>query len=311
MSTLGFIRNKIELVPAKPRAYFLLTLTALTWGCNAVFGRLAVGEVSPMALVAFRWLGVLLLLALLARGTLRADWPRLKPHLPFLAAMGALGYAGFNALFYIAAHTTTAINIGIIQGSTPLFVLLGALAVYRTPITPLQLLGVALAMLGVAVVASGGEFERLASLAVARGDLLMVLACMIHASYTVALRRCPQASALALFGVFAAGAFIAALPLAAAEAALGSFQWPTPTGWLVILLVVLLPSFLGQICFMQGIQLIGPGRAGIFVNLVPVFASILAVVILSEPFHLFHAGALGLVFGGIGLSERAKALGRA
>ena len=96
------------------------------------------------------------------------------------------------------------------------------------------------------------------------------------------------------------------LPLALGEAALGRFQWPTPAGWLILALVTLFPSFLAQIFFIQGVSLIGPGRAGVFVNLVPVFASILALLILHEPFEPFHAVALGLVLGGIWLSERGK-----
>ena len=88
--------------------------------------------------------------------------------------------------------------------------------------------------------------------------------------------------------------------------ALGAFQWPSATGWLIVALVTLFPSFLAQIFFIQGVALIGPSRAGIFVNLVPVFASILALVVLHEPFMPFHGVALCLVLGGIWLSERGK-----
>ena len=105
----------------------------------------------------------------------------------------------------------------------------------------------------------------------------------------------------------AGAAFVTSLPLALAEAALGRFQWPTPAGWLILGLVTLFPSFLAQISFIQGVALIGPSRAGVFVNLVPVFASILALLILQEPFRLFHAVALALVLGGIWLSEHGKA----
>ena len=80
------------------------------------------------------------------------------------------------------------------------------------------------------------------------------------------------------------------------------------TGWIIVALVTLFPSLLAQISFIQGVTLIGPGRAGVFVNLVPVFASILAVVLLDEPFEVFHAIALTLVLGGILLSERSKAV---
>jgi drug/metabolite transporter (DMT)-like permease len=291
---------------ANPLAYLLLTLTALCWGANAIFGRLAVGEVSPMALTMLRWLLALALLAPLAQGQLRRDWPVLRSHLLFLAAMGALGFTGFNAVYYVAAHYTTAVNIGIIQGSIPVFVLVGAFLAYRTPVTPLQAGGVAVTMLGVVLVGSGGDLARIAALAINRGDLLMVVACLLYAGYTVALQRRPAVSALSLFTVLAAAALLASLPLLAIEAASGQLQWPTAAGWIITLLAVLFPSFAAQMFFLRGVELIGPGRAGVFINLVPVFASILAVAILREAFAAFQGIALALVLGGIWLSEWGK-----
>ena len=288
-------------------AYALLAFTALCWGGNAVFGRLAVGEVSPMALVTLRWLGALGLLVVFAHARIRRDWPAIRERLPFVAAMGAVGFTAFNALFYVAAHSTTAINIGIIQGSIPVFVLLGAFAAFRARVRGLQVAGVLVTMLGVAIVASGGQVARLATLALNLGDVLMIVACLLYAGYTLGLSRRPPVSPLSLFTAMAAVALATSLPLALAEAALGTFQWPTPFGWLVVALVTLFPSFLAQICFIQGVSLIGPSRAGVFVNLVPVFASILALLVLKEPFELYHAMALGLVLGGIWLSERGKA----
>lgn len=291
---------------ASGRAYLLLTLTALCWGGNAVFGRLAVGEVSPMALVTLRWLGALGLLLVFAQAQVRRDWPLIRKRLPFVAAMGTLGFTAFTALFYVAAHWTTAVNIGIIQGAIPVLVLIGAFAAFRTRVTGLQVAGVLVTMLGVAIVVSGGEPARLATLALNFGDVLMIAACVLYAGYTVGLSRRPPVSPLALFTVIAGAAFVTSVPLALGEAMLGQFQWPTPTGWLVLALITLFPSFLAQIFFIQGVALIGPGRAGVFINLVPVFASILALLILREPFRLFHAVALALVLGGIWLSERGK-----
>jgi drug/metabolite transporter (DMT)-like permease len=288
------------------RAYLLLTATALCWAANAIFGRLAVGEVSPMALVTLRWLGALGLLAVFAHARVRRDWPAIRPRLPFVAAMGALGFTAFNALYYVAAHWTTAVNLGILQGAVPVFVLTGALAVDRTPVGGLRLAGVLVTLLGVVIIACGGDLARLTSLTFNFGDLLMIAACALYSGYMLALRRRPPVSALGLFTVMAAAAFLASLPLALTEAALGRFQWPTATGWIILALVTLFPSFLAQIFFIQGIALIGPSRAGIFVNLVPVFASILAVLVLGEPFTRSHALALGLVLGGIWLAERGK-----
>jgi drug/metabolite transporter (DMT)-like permease len=209
-------------------------------------------------------------------------------------------------MFYVAAHWTTAVNLGIIQGALPVFVLIGAFAAYGTPIGGLQAAGVLVTMAGVAIIASGGEATRLASLTLNAGDVLMIAACALYAGYTVGLSRRPPVSPLSLFTGLACAAFVTSLPLALGEAALGRYQWPTPAGWLIVALVTLFPSFLAQIFFIQGVALIGPGRAGIFVNLVPVFASILALLVLHEPFEPFHAVALGLVLGGIWLSERGK-----
>ncbi len=289
------------------RAYLVLTTAALCWAANAVFGRLAVGEISPLLLVSFRWLGVLLLLCVFARRYFLQDLPVLRTRWRFVCTMGALGFAMFNALFYLAAHTTTAINLGILQGAVPIFVIIGMFAVYRTQVTKIQLAGVLVTIIGIIIVGSGGSLTRLAALRFNAGDLLMLAACALYAGYTVGLRRRPAVSSLGLFTAMVAAAFLATLPLVSIEAMLGQLQWPSPKGWALIAMITLFPSFLAQICFLQGVTLIGPNRAGVFVNLVPVFASILAVIFLQEAFEYFHAAALIFVLGGIWLSERGKA----
>ena len=289
---------------AAARAYLLLALTSVCFGANTTFAKLLVGEVSPMAVVALRWLLVVALLVAFNRKALVRDWPRLRPHLGFLFAMGAFGLATFNGLYYIAAHHTTAINMGIIQGMMPVFVLVGTLLAYHARARMLQWLGAGVTLAGVVVVASAGDAERLLRLRFNTGDMLVVLATLLYAGYTVGLRRRPASTALALFTVLAASAFLASLPMAAAEALLGEFQAPTPRGWVLVALVALFPSFLAQIMFIRGVEIIGPARAGLFVNLVPVFAAIIAVAYLGEDFHLYHGVALALVLGGIWLAER-------
>jgi hypothetical protein len=116
---------------------------------------------------------------------------------------------------------------------------------------------VVLTAIGVVIVGSGGSIERLAALAVNFGDVLMVIACLLYAGYTVALRKRPPVSALGLFAVMAFAAFAASLPLVFGEILLGQFQWPTPTGWVIVALVTLFPSLLAQISFIQGVTLIG------------------------------------------------------
>ena len=287
-------------------AYVVLTLCAMSWGGNAVAGRLAVGEVSPMLLTLLRWTGVVLLVALFARDVLRAHAPVLRQHLGYLAVMGALGFTTFNVLYYVAAHRTTAINLGILQGSVPVMVLLGTLAVYRVPIRAVQVAGILVTLAGVLVVTMRGDLQGLAALAFNSGDLLMLAACAVYAIYTVAVRRRPEVPGMAMFGVMAGAAMLASVPFAAWEAASGSARLPTATGWAVVAFVIVVPSFIAQLMFMRGVQLIGPARAGVVIHRGPIFAAGFSVLVLGEHFAAYHAVALALVLGGIALAERGR-----
>ena len=141
---------KAVLESAYRNAYGVLTLSAMSWGGNAVAGRMAVGEVSPMLLTLLRWTGVVLLVALFARGAVQSQWTVLRRRLPYLAVMGAMGFTTFNVLYYVAAHRTSAINLGILQGAVPVMVLLGSFVAYRTPIRPIQVAGILVTLAGVA-----------------------------------------------------------------------------------------------------------------------------------------------------------------
>ncbi|NKB62448.1 MAG: EamA family transporter [Gammaproteobacteria bacterium] len=287
----------------------MLGFTTLCWGGNAIFGQLAVGNVSPMLLVTLRWLGALTLLLIVAGKHLEKDWPALRGNLLFLFAMGATGFTIFNVLFYVAAYSTTALNVGIIQGAMPMIVLIGMFFCYGSRITGVQFLGVLVGLAGVCAVVSQGDFTRLLALSVNHGDLLMLLACVFYSAYAVGLRRAPQVSPFSLFTIMAGSALLVSLFFSVYEYFQGGLEWPTMQGWAVAGLITFFPSFLAQLFFIQGVSMIGAGRAGVFVNLVPVFAAILAVVILKEDFQIYHAVSLFLVLAGIALSEIGKPKG--
>ncbi|MDM0080490.1 DMT family transporter [Variovorax sp. J31P179] len=285
------------------RAYLLLVLATLTWGANAVAARLAVGEVSPMMLTFSRWIVCCLALALSSRREISTHWRALRPSWRSIALMGTLGFTGFNALFYAAAHHTTAINIAIIQGTIPVLVLLGGFIFFGSRIGALQIIGVLVTLTGIVVVASRGQFALLAGLAFNIGDLWIVLACLLYAGYALALRDRPAVPAIVFFAAMAAVAALTSVPLVVAEIVTGHFFMPTATGVALIVFIGLLPSFVSQIFFIQAVEAIGPARAGLFLNLVPIFGPLLAVLVLGEPLSAYHALALALVLGGIYIAE--------
>jgi drug/metabolite transporter (DMT)-like permease len=291
-------------------AFVMLALTTLFWGGNTVAGRLAVGEVSPMVVVFLRWVIVAAILLPLQWPRIRSEWPLMRPYFPRMLLMAIFGFVGFNSLFYIAATSTTAVNLGIIQGSMPILVLIGSMIAFGTRIRALQVLGILLTLAGVTLIAAQGKLEVLLALAVNPGDGVMLIACVLYSGYTLALRNRPRVSPLAFFAVLSGIAALTSVPGIVYEIVSGTEQWPTYDGWLVVLYISLFPSCIAQIFFMRGVELIGPARAGVFINLVPIFAAVLAVSILGEPFEWHHGTALVLVLGGIWLSERKAGAAR-
>ena len=297
----GAVRAAPRWIYAQP--YLLLTFSGLAWGANAIAGRIAVGEVSPMAITCLRWVMVVAVLA----ATIRRDIVRHRAALvarwrPLFVA-GTFGFTAFNALFYVAAHHTSAVNIGLIQGVIPAIVLAASVAVFRTPVGALQVVGVVVTIAGVLAAVSRGDIEVLRRLAFNAGDVMIFAASLLYAAYTLWLRRRPPVPPLVLFAALAGAALVTSLPLLAWEIAAGDFVAPSVTGWALIVFIGLVPSLVAQLSYMRGIELIGPARAGLFINLIPVFAALLAVVVLREPFAAYHAVALALVLGGIALSE--------
>ncbi len=290
------------------QAYFLLILTTFCWGLNAVFARMAAGEISPMLLVSIRWLGTLILLFLFAGRTIMEGLPAIRQHMGYTFLMGLIGLGGFGTLIYYSAYYTTAVNIGIIQGSLPAIVLIGSCWFFRTSVNFIQIAGVAVTILGVIIVSTNGELEKMMILSINKGDLLMLIAVLLWGVYTLGLRRKHNLSSIVLFASVVGWAFISTLPLTVYEYASGKTVWPEEKVWIIVGLIVLLPSFLSQICFIASVKLIGPARSGVFVNLVPVFASALAVQLLGEKFELYHGLSLFLVLSGIYIFEKYKPL---
>lgn len=287
-------------------AYVLLIFTSLFWGGNAVAGQFAIGEISPMALTCLRWLLVSVGLLVFYSRDIGKSLPVLWKHKVGLLITGSLGYTIFNFLFYYSAHYTSAMNILIIQGALPLPVLLAMAVLYRQPVISNQIMGMALAFFGVAYLATQGRPGMVFALEFNRGDLLMIFACLIQAAYMISIARKPPVSNEVLFCALAFAAFLTSLPMLAVEIALGTAQMPTLKGFWVLVYVSIFPSTLAQIFFIHAISRIGPGRTGFFINLVPVFGSGLAILLLGEKPRHYHIVSLACVIVGIVIVELRK-----
>ncbi len=288
------------------RAYLFLIITSLSWGGNAVAGKLAVGHISPMVLTSIRWGIAFAILMTFALPQVRRDLRVIRANLPLLIGYGMCGFTFFNILLYSALEYTTAINVAIEQAGMPMVIFLANFILFRIKVTPAQIIGFALTLAGVVLTASSGSLTRLIGLQLNQGDALMLVAVLCYGGYTVALRYKPVLHWQSMITVMAGAAFLTSLPFSIYELSRGTAILPDATGWLVAIFTAVFPSLVAQVMFIKGNEIIGSNRAGVFINLVPIFGTLLSVMILGEILHLYHVIALGLVLGGIWLSERAK-----
>ena len=283
--------------------HFLLTLTSIFWAFNTVAGRAAVGEVSPLLIVSVRWFFVSIILSILCRNQLIETWSILNKKIKWLIFMGLFGFTGFNSAYYVAAHDTIAINLGLVQGTMPAFIIIIAWIWLKDKINLTQFIGVLITFIAVLIVVCSGNFNYLIELELNSGDIVMIFACTLYAIYAVGLRKKPKITALPLLTFFAYVAFLGSLPGLIYENYSNELILPGQKGLLILGVIIIFPSFLAQIFFMKGVEKIGPSRSGLYTNLVPVFSSLLAVFFLGEEFQFFHLLSLIMIFIGIYLFE--------
>jgi drug/metabolite transporter (DMT)-like permease len=286
------------------RPYLLLTMTALLWSTNLILGRYIAGHVPPIAISCIRWGVASLLILPLAWPHLRRDWPAIRADLPLLAVLGVTGYTANSILSYYGLQYTTALNALLMQSVGPLFVALWALLLFRIVMTPAQMIGISISMLGVLVIIMHGDLTGLASINFNKGDLMVIGALLTFGLYSSLVTRRRPMHPFSFLVVVAAIAAVLMSPLAAAEAAAGfhiKFDLQTVAATLY---AAVFPSALAIMFFNRGVELIGPNRAAPFFHLTPAFGSVLAIVFLGEQPMLYHFIGYVLVLAGVFIAAR-------
>ncbi len=296
-----------------PRLALLLALPPLLWAGNAVVGRLVRDAIAPLTLNALRWGLALLLLAPLAWPLLRHPGAALQ-RWRGLAVLGLLGMGCYNALQYLALHTSSPLNVTLITASLPVWMLGIGAVFYGVKPQRRQLVGAALSLLGVALVIARGDPAALLAVRFVPGDLLMLVAIFSWAVYSWMLARPPAGLrpgerpdwnwAESLMSQLMFGAVFSALS-AGVEQTLA----PTPIHWSPALIAALAyvaigPSLIAYRCWGVGVAEAGPALAGFFVNLTPVFAALISAVLLGSAPAWYHGAAFALIVAGILVSSR-------
>jgi len=288
--------------------YLLLTAAVFFWSVNSIVGRFMRLDVPPVALSFWRWAGASLLIIYFAWPKLKKDWPimRRRENLPLLILLALTGIAMFNTLLYSGLHSTIAINAFLIQSLMPVLIMLFSFLIFRDKITIFQGVGVALSFAGVVLVIARGDLEILRSLALNRGDVMILIAAIGYSFYSTMLRQRPDIHPLSFIGfTFIAGTMMI-LPIYLWENfTVKTLSLNGPT-FLTIAYVVIFPSIVSYFCYNRGIELIGANRAGLFIHLSPVFGTIMAILFLGERFFWFHGIGIIMIISGIILTLQKK-----
>jgi drug/metabolite transporter (DMT)-like permease len=286
--------------------YLLLTLTPFFWSCNWIIGRALHEDMPPMALTFFRWLLASLVLTPFVVSKLARDWPTIRAHWRTMALLGSIGIALHNAIAYIGLNYTTATNGVVLNSFIPVMIIAMAWAFFGERLTRVQLLGVAVSLVGVLAILSGGSLATLARFRLNAGDLCVILAMAMWSLYTVLLRRRPLGlDRLSFLFVLAIVGVVIMLPLWLGETLLIRSPVWSARAFAALIGVAIFSSVLAYIFWNRGVELLGPAVAGLFVHLMPVFGALLAWLFLGERLEAYHLAGMALILTGIAVTSRA------
>jgi drug/metabolite transporter (DMT)-like permease len=284
--------------------YLLLSLTSLFWAGNTVLGRFIVGHVPPVTLACIRWGGAFLIVLPFAAPHLVRDWPTIRKHAGLMTVLALTGFSAYNAMAYYGLQYTSAINGLLLQSTGPLFVALWSFALFGDRLTLRQAGGICVSLSGVLVIISHGSLDVLTGIGFNPGDKWFLIALVIYAYYMAALRRHPAMHPLSFLAVGMGLGALLLVPAVVWEIGSGRTMVLDAVTFASFAYVCVFPSLLGYFCLNRGIELIGANRAAPFIHFVPVFGSVMAIVLLGERFQLHHAIGYALVLAGITVATR-------
>lgn len=291
----------------------LLTLLAtIIWSGNFIAARWFAGSIPPVTMAVLRWSCATALVLPLAWRHLKVDWKDIRAHKGYYLLVSLLGITGFNTLIYIAGHTTQAVNLSLISTAcTPLFMTAFGCFLLKECATLRQIAGMLTAFAGVVLLLTKGNWQMLANLHFARGDLLMLTATLFFTAYSILMVRRPgRASQLGVFAVTFPVGLVCLLPLWALEIRLDpAFAFPDASvffrQWLPLgLYLGGGASLIAFFCWNRAVEYIGAARAGIIYLSLPAFSGAEALVLLREPILPVHFLSAGCIILGILIATR-------
>lgn len=286
--------------------HLLLVLATILWGGNFVIGRAVTGEIPPFTLALLRWCLAFLVFFPIAFKYAKRDWPQIKQHWPIVIVLAFTGVASFNTLVYIGVYFTTSINASLMNSLTPIFLYILSFVFLKIKVSRNQIIGTAISLIGVLFILTKGSFENLINFTFNIGDLIVIVAILCWSIYSLLVKQ--YSDRLPGFSTFLVSIGIGAImliPFSAYE--IVTLESPIIWSGKIIGAILFLGIFASIVAFLswnKGVVAIGANRAGIFLNLIPVFATIFATIFIGEQLYLAQIIGGLAVIGGVILTNR-------
>jgi drug/metabolite transporter (DMT)-like permease len=281
---------------SKYRVWLLLVLCNLFWAGNYVFGKFVVSEMTPLGLTFTRWLFASVILMVTAHFWEKPEWSKVLKEWPSLIGLAVFGLMGYNLLLYYALHFTSPTNASLVNSFNPGLIAVVSAVYLREKVSRMQVFGILVSFLGVLSIMTSGNLLKVFTMHYNSGDVLMILAVTSWTVYSMIgkkLTSVPPITSTALSGVIAA---LIMAPFALSQGLdLASLSPVAMTG---VAYIAIFPSVCSFIFWNLGVREIGASKAGIFLNLNPVFTASISWLLGQRITGVQVLGGL-LVFAGV------------
>ncbi len=287
-------------------AYIFLILATCFWSGNFIVGKFAtLFEIPPLTLNFLRWVMVWFILIPFTYKEILKKKDYISDNWLMISFMGIITISTFNSVVYFALNYTQVINAVLMLAAIPAVVIILSSIMNIEKANMYQLIGLILSIIGVGTIISNADFNKIVSLNFNKGDLWMIVCVLSWSLYSTLLKKKKfELSQFTFIQLMVTVGLIFLFPQFFYEKSIGMELKINKAFIFILLYVVLFPAIAAYYCWQKAIELIGPNRSAIFIQLMPLFSAIMAILIFKEKFQLFHfIGAFFIVFG-IYLSNR-------
>jgi drug/metabolite transporter (DMT)-like permease len=290
----------------KNLAYVLLILAVVFWAGNFIVGKFAtLFQIPPLTLNVFRWISVWLILMPFTYKEIYNNLSSIKKNWFVISFMGVITISTFNSVVYYALNYTQVINAVLVLAAIPAATIFFSSLMNIEKTNSFQLLGLFLSIIGIGSIISNGDIQKIISLNFNKGDLWMLVCVFTWALYSTLLKKNKfKFSQFSLIQLMVTAGIIFLIPQFFYEKFIGLELNYNKAFFIILFYVVIFPAIAAYYCWQKGVQIIGPNRASMFIQLMPLFSAIMAIIIFNEKFELYHFVGASFIVLGIYLSNR-------